>query len=149
MKMEKGRVYINGLLEPLKSEYDKKFTMYPYKMVPTNEASVSYHVDINGFEDRNINNNQSDMLAQVDLFDNIKSSGNITDLFSMLYHGVEENITTYTHYSIIRNFNFCPNELGLLDLNESYKPLALQNISKNLYIEIYKKQTNLLNILSH
>ena len=149
MKMEKERIYINGLLETLKSEYDKKFTMYPYKMVPTNEASQSYHVDINGFEDRNINNNQSDMLAQVDLFDNIKSSGNITDLFSMLYYEVDDNITTYTHYSTIKTLHFCLDQLGLLDLQESYKPLALQNISTKLYVNIYQKYTNLLNILSN
>ena len=149
MRIEKERIYINGFLEPLKSEYDKKFTMYQYRMMPINTISQSYHVDIDGLEDRVINNNKLDILAQVDLFNNRISSGNITDLFSMLYHEVEVNITTYTHYSQIKNLHFCPNELGLLDLQENYHPLALQNISRNLYIEIYEKQTNLLNILSH
>ena len=133
----------------MQSEYDKKFTIYPYKMVPTNEASQSYHVDINGLEDRNINNNQSDMFTKVDLFDNIKSSGNITDLFSMLYHEVDDNVTTYAHYSTIKTLNFCPNKLGLLDLKESYTPLALQNISTEVYIDIYQKNYRLLTILSN
>ena len=149
MEIELNRIYINGLLETLKSEYDKKFTMYPYKMVPTNEASQSYHVDINGFEDRGINDNQSDMLAQVDLFNNTIYSNNITDLFSFLDYEQSYNVTTYTHYSRIRNLPYCPDNLGLLDLRESYKPLALQNISTKLYIDIYEKYTNLLNILSH
>lgn len=149
MKMEKERVYINGLLEPLKSEYDTKFTMYPYRMIPNSEILGSYHVDINGLEDRNINDNQSDMLAKVDLFNNKISSNNITDLFSFLDYEVEYNITTYTHYSKIKNLKYCPDILGLLDLKERYTPLALQNISTKLYIDIYEKYTNLLNILSH
>ena len=149
MKIERGRIYINGFLEPLESDHDKNFTIYPYRMIPINTESESYHVNIDGIEDRGIDNNKLNILAKVDLFDNRKSSNNITDLFSFLYHEVEDNITTYTHYSIIRNLHFCPNELGLLDLNESYKPLALQNISTKLYINIKTKQTKLLNILSH
>ena len=148
MKIVKERIYVNGLLEPLKSEHDKRFTMYPYRMMPIHELSESYHVDIDGSEDRTINN-RLDMLAQVDLFNNRKSSGNITDLFSMLYYSAEDNMTTYTHYSRIKKLHFCPNELGLLELQESYKPLALQNISRKSYVDIYEKQTNLLNILSH
>lgn len=149
MKIEKERIYINGFLEPLKSENDKKFTMYPNRMIPIHKELESYHVDIDGLENRGIYNNKLDIFTKVDLFNNRKSSGNITDLFSMLYYDLDKNITTYTHYSTIRNFNFCPNELGLLDIQESYKPLALHEISKNLYIDIYEKQTNLLNILSH
>ena len=149
MKIEKERIYINGLLEPLKSEYDTKFTMYPYRMIPNSEILGSYHVDANGFEDRGIDNNKLDILAQVDLFDNRISSENITDLFSMLYYSAEDNLTTYTHYSTIKKLHFCPNELGLLDLRERYRPVVLQNISTKLYISIYKKQINLFNILSH
>ena len=149
MEIELNRIYVNGLLEPLQSEFDKKFTSYPYRMMPIYKESESYHVDINGLEDRIVNNNKFNMITKVDLFNNRKSSGNITDLFSMLYHEIEVNITTYTHYSTIRSFKFCPNELGLLDLQESYTPLALHEISIKQYIEIYEKQTNLLNILSH
>ena len=118
-------------------------------MMPIYKESESYHVDINGLEDRSVNNNKFNMITKVDLFNNRKSSGNITDLFSMLDHEIDNNITTYTHYSTIRSFKFCPNELGLLDLQESYTPLALHEISIKPYIEIYEKQTNLLNILSH
>ena len=150
MEIEPARIYINGLLEPLQSEYDKKIPQsHPYKMMPINEASIPYHVNIDGIEDLNFNNNKFNIFAKVDLFSNRISSGNITDLFSMLYHEVEDNITTYTHYSTIKNLHFCPDKLGLLDLDESYKPLALQNISRKLYISIYEKQTNLLNILSN
>ena len=149
MEMEINRIYISGLLEPLQSEFYKKFTSYPYKMIPIYEESEQYHVNIDGLEDINVYYNKFNMLAKVDLFNNRKSSGNITDLFSMLYHEVEENITTYTQYSTIRNFKFCPDELGLLDLNESYKPLALHEISRKSYVDIYEKQTNLLNTLSH
>ena len=150
MEIEPARIYINGLLEPLQSEYDKKIPQsHPYKMMPINEASIPYHVNIDGIEDLNFNNNKFNIFAKVDLFSNRISSGNITDLFSMLYHEVEDNITTYTHYSQIRTLHFCPNNLGLLDIQESYKPLALQNISRKLYINIYQKYTNLLNILSN
>ena len=149
MEIELNRIYINGLLDPLQSEFDKRFTSYPYRMMPIYKESESYHVDINGLEDRVIDNNKFNMITKIDLFNNRKSSGNITDLFSMLYHEIEVNITTYTHYSTIRSFKFCPNELGLLDLQESYTPLALHEISIKPYIEIYEKQTNLLNILSH
>ena len=149
MKIENKRIYINGFLEPLKSDNDKRFTIYPYKMIPIYEASQSYHVDINGFEDKGIDNNKLDILAQVDLFNNTIYSNNITDLFSFLYYEVNENVTTYTHYSTIKTLNFCPNKLGLLDLKESYTPLALQNISTKLCADIYQKYTNLLNILSH
>ena len=149
MKIERGRIYINGFLEPLESDHDKRFTMYPCRMIPINAIAGSYRVDIDGLEDRGVDNNKLDILAQVNLFDNRISSGNITDLFSLLYHEVNENVTAYTHYSKIRNFDFCPNELGLLNLNENYKPLALHAISIKLYVDIYGKQTNLLNILSH
>lgn len=149
MKIEKGRIYINGLLEPLKSENNKKITMYPYMMIPIYKESESYYVDINGLEDRGTYNNELDIFAQVDLFNNKISSNNITDLFSFLDYEVEYNITTYTHYSTIKNFQYCPDKLGLLDLRESYKPLALKNISTNLYVTIYEKYRNLLNILSH
>ena len=149
MKIERGRIYINGFLEPLESDNDKIFTMYPYRMIPINAIAGSYHVDINGMEDRLTADNRLDIFTKVDSFNNRISSGNITDLFSMLYHVVEDNITTYTHYSIIRKLHFCPNELGLLDLNESYKPMALHAISIKSYVDIYEKQTNLLNILSH
>ena len=149
MEIEINRIYVNGLLEPLQYEFDKKFTSYTYKMIPIYEESEQYHVNIDGLEDINVYYNKFNMLAKVDLFNNRKFSGNITDLFSMLDHEVEENITTYTHYSTIKTLNFCPNKLGLLDLKESYTPLAMQNISTKLYIEIYEKQTNLLNILSH
>ena len=149
MKIESNRIYINGFLEPLKSEYNKKFTSYPYRMIPNHIKSESYYVDIDGLEDRIIDNNKLDIFAQVDLFNNRISSANITDLFSLLYYEVNENVTTYTHYSTIKTLNFCPNKLGLLDLKESYTPLALQNISTKLYINIKTKQTKLLNILSH
>ena len=150
MEIEPARIYINGLLEPLQSEYDKKIPQsHPYKMMPINEASIPYHVNIDGIEDLNFNNNKFNIFAKVDLFSNRISSGNITDLFSMLYHEVEDNITTYTHYSTIKTLHFCPDNLGLLDIQESYKPLALQNISRKLYINIYQKYTNLLNILSN
>ena len=149
MKIESNRIYINGFLDPLESEIDKRYRVYPYRMTPIYKKLGSYSVDINGLEDKDVDNNKLDILAHVNLFNNRISSGNITDLFSMLYHEVEENITTYTHYSTIRSFKFCPNELGLLDLNESYKPLALHSISRKSYVDIYEKQTNLLNILSH
>ena len=149
MEIELNRIYINGLLEPLQSQFDKKFTSYPYKMIPIYKESESYHVNIDGLEDINIYNNKFNMLAKADLFDNKISSGNITDLFSMLYHEVENNITIYSHYSKTKTLNFCPDKLGLLYLKERYKPLALQNISTKLYINIKTKQTNLLNILSH
>ena len=149
MKIESNRIYINGFLQPLEAEHNKNFTSYPCRMIPNHIKSESYHVDIDGLEDRDVDNNKFDILAQVDLFDNKISSANITDLFSLLYYEVEDNITTYTHYSKIRNFDFCPNELGLLNLNENYNPLALHAISIKLYVDIYEKQTNLLNILSH
>ena len=149
MKIESNRIYINGFLQPLESEHNKKFTSYPCRMIPNHIKSELYRVDIDGLEDRVIDNNKLDILAQVDLFNNKISSGNITDLFSLLYHEVNENVTTYTHYSTIKTLNFCPNKLGLLDLKESYTPLALQNISTKLYVDIYEKQTNLLNILSY
>ena len=149
MKIESNRIYINGFLQPLESEIDKNYISYPYRMIPNHIKSELYRVDIDGLEDRVIDNNKLDVLAQVDLFDNRISSANITDLFSLLYYEVNENVTTYTHYSTIKTLNFCPNELGLLNLNENYTPLALQNISTKLYVDIYEKQTNLLNILSH
>ena len=149
MKIESNRIYINGFLQPLESEIDKNYISYAYRMIPNHIKSELYRVDIDGLEDRVIDNNKLDILAQVDLFNNKISSGNITDLFSLLYHEVNENVTTYTHYSTIKTLNFCPNKLGLLDLKESYTPLALQNISTKLYVDIYEKQTNLLNILSH
>ena len=130
MRIEPNRIYINGLLEPLQSELDKRYTLYPYRMMPINGLSQSYHVDIDGSEDRNAYNNKFNIFAQVDLFSNRISSGNITDLFSMLYHEIEDNITTYTHYSQIKTLHFCPDKLGLLDLNGGYHPLALQNISR-------------------
>ena len=150
MGIENNRIYINGLLEPLESsEFDKRYTIYPYKMIPINTESKSYYVDINGLEDRGVDNNELDMLAKVDLFDNSNCSSNITDLFSFLYYELSDNITIYSHYSKIKTLNFCPDKLGLLDLRESYKPLALQNISTKLYINIKRKQKKLLNILSH
>ena len=149
MKMELNRIYINGLLEPLKSEYDKRYAIYSYRMVSIHETLQSYHVDINGFEDIGIDNNKLDILALVDLFDNSNCSNNITDLFSFLDYEPSDNVTTYIHYSKIKNLKYCPDILGLLDLRERYTPLALQNISTKLYIDIYEKYTNLLNILSH
>ena len=149
MKIESNRIYINGFLQPLESEIDKNYISYPYRMIPNHIKSELYRVDINGLEDRVIDNNKLDIFAQVDLFNNRISSANITDLFSLLYHEVNENVTTYTHYSTIKTLNFCPNKLGLLDLKESYTPLALHAISIKLYVDIYEKQTNLLNILSH
>ena len=149
MKIEKDRIYINGFLEPLQSELDKRYTLYPYKMIQINTKSESYHVGINGLEDGSVDNNKLDMLAQVDLFNNRISSGNITDLFSMLYHDLDKNITTYTHYLRIKTLHFCPDRLGLLDFKKSYQPLALQSISKKLYINIYEKNHRLINALSH
>ena len=149
MKIESNRIYINGFLDPLESEIDKIYIFYPCHMTPIYKKLRSYFVNIDGLEDRNKDDNKLDILAQVNSFNNRISSGNITDLFSLLYYEFNENVTTYTHYSTIKTLNFCPNKLGLLDLKESYTPLALQNISTKLYIEIYKKQTNLLNILSH
>ena len=149
MKIESNRIYINGFLQPLESENNKNYISYPYRMIPNHIQSELYHVDIDGLEDRVIDNNKLDILAQVDLFNNKISSGNITDLFSFLYYEPSNNITTYSHYSKIKTLNFCPDKLGLLDLRESYKPLALQNISTKLYINIKTKQTKLLNILSH
>ena len=150
MEIEPARIYINGLLEPLQSEYDKKIPQsHPYKMMPINEASIPYHVNIDGIDDLNFNNNKFNIFAKVDLFSNRISSGNITDLFSLLYYEFNENVTTYTHYSTIKTLNFCPNKLGLLDLKESYSPLALQNIPESLYINIYQKNYRLLTILSN
>ena len=149
MKIESNRIYINGFLQPLESEHNKNYISYAYRMIPNHIKSELYHVDINGLEDRVIDNNKLDIFAQVDLFNNRISSGNITDLFSLLYYEVNENVTTYAHYSTIKTLNFCPDRLGLLDLNESYKPLALHSISRKSYVDIYEKQTNLLNILSH
>ena len=152
MKIKTNSIYINVLLEPLKSEYDTKFTMYPYKMMPIYKESKPYHVDINGtngLKSRGARTNKLDIFAQVDLFDNSNCSNNITDLFSFLDYEPSDNVTTYTHYSRIKNLPYCPDQLGLLDLQESYKPLALQNISTKLYVSIYEKYTNLLNILSH
>ena len=149
MKIESNRIYINGFLEPLESEHNKNFTSYPCRMIPNYKKSESYHVDINGLEDRDVDNNKLDILAQVDLFNNRISSANITDLFSLLYYEVNENVTTYTHYSTIKTLNFCPNKLGLLDLKESYTPLALQNISTELCADIYHKNSRLLTILSN
>ena len=149
MKIESNRIYINGFLQPLESEIDRKFTLYPCRMIQNYKKLRSYRVDIDGREDRVIDNNKLDILAQVNLFNNRISSGNITDLFSLLYYEVNENVTTYTHYSTIKTLNFCPNKLGLLDLKESYTPLALQNISTKLCEDIYQKNYRLLNILSH
>lgn len=149
MKIESNRIYINGFLDPLESEINKRYILYPCHMTPIYKKLRSYFVNIDGLEDRSKDDNKLDILAQVNSFNNRISSGNITDLFSLLYYEVEENFTTYAHYSTIKTLHFCPNKLGLLDLKESYTPLALQNISTKLYIEIYKKQTNLLNILSH
>ena len=149
MKIESNRIYINGFLDPLESEIDKRYILYTCHMTPIYKKSESYHVDINGLEDRIIDNNKLDIFAQVDLFNNKISSRNITDLFSLLYYEVNENVTTYTHYSTIKTLNFCPDILGLLDLKESYTPLALQNISTKLCADIYQKNYRLLTILSH
>ena len=149
MKIESNRIYINGFLQPLESEHNKNYMSYPYRMIPNHIKLKLYRVAIDGVEARFIDNNKLDILAQVDLFNNTIYSNNITDLFSFLYYEVKENVTTYTHYSTIKTLNFCPNKLGLLDLKESYTPLALQNISTKLYINIKTKQTKLLNILSH
>ena len=149
MKIESNRIYINGFLQPLESEHNKNYMSYPYRMTPNYIKLKLYRVAIDGVEARFIDNNKLDILAQVDLFNNTIYSNNITDLFSFLYYEVKENVTTYTHYSTIKTLNFCPNKLGLLDLKESYTPLALQNISTKLYINIKTKQTKLLNILSH
>ena len=149
MKIESNRIYINGFLDPLESEHNKNYILYPYNMKPIYKKLRSYSVNIDGLEDRVVNNNKLDILAQVDLFNNRISSGNITDLFSLLYYEVKENITTYTHYSTIKTLNFCPNKLGLLDLKESYTPLAMQNISTKLCADIYQKNSRLLTILSH
>lgn len=149
MKIESNRIYINGFLDPLESEIDKNYILYAYRMIPNHIKSELYHVDIDGLEDRGIDNNKLDIFAQVDLFDNKISSANITDLFSLLYYEVNENVTTYAHYSTIKTLNFCPNKLGLLDLKESYTPLALQNISTELCADIYHKNSRLLNILSN
>ena len=149
MKIESNRIYINGFLQPLESEHNKNYILYHCRMIPNYRKSESYHVNIDGLEDRVIDNNKLDIFAQVDLFNNKISSRNITDLFSLLYYEVNENVTTYTHYSTIKTLNFCPNKLGLLDLKESYSPLALQNISTKLCADIYKKNHRLLNILSN
>ena len=149
MKIERGRIYINGFLEPLESEIDKGYIFYPCNMTPIYEKLGSYSVNIDGLEDRGKADNKLDIFAQVNLFNNRISSANITDLFSLLYYEVNENVTTYTHYSTIKTLNFCPDILGLLDLKESYTPLALQNIPESLYINIYQKNYRLLNILSH
>ena len=149
MKIESNRIYINGFLQPLESEHNKNYISYAYRMIPNHIKSELYHVDIDGLEDKNVDNNKFDIFAQVNLFDNRISSGNITDLFSLLYYEVNENVTTYTHYSTIKTLNFCPNKLGLLDLKESYSPLALQNIPESLYINIYQKNYRLLTILSN
>lgn len=149
MKIKSNRIYINGFLDPLESENNKNYILYPCNMNPIYKKLGSYSVNIDGLEDRVVDNNKLDILAQVDLFDNKRSSGNITDLFSLLYYEVNENVTTYTHYSTIKTLNFCPNKLGLLDLKESYTPLALQNISTKLCADIYQKNSRLLTILSH
>ena len=149
MKIERGRIYINGFLDPLESEHNKNYILYPCHMTPIYKKLRSYFVNIDGLEDRGIDSNKFNILAQVDLFNNRISSGNITDLFSLLYYEVNENVTTYDHYSTIKTLNFCPNKLGLLDLKESYSPLAIHAISIKLYVDIYEKQTKLLNILSH
>ena len=149
MKIELNRIYINGFLQPLESEFDVRYISYPYRMIPNYIKSELYHVDIDGSKLRGIDNNKFDIFEQVDLFNNRISSGNITDLFSLLYYEVNENVTTYTHYSTIKTLNFCPNKLGLLDLKESYTPLALQNISTKLCADIYQKNSRLLTILSN
>ena len=149
MKIESNRIYINGFLQPLESEHNKNYMSYPYRMIPNHIKLKLYRVAIDGVEARFIDNNKLDILAQVDLFNNTIYSNNITDLFSFLYYEVKENVTTYTHYSTIKTLNFCPNKLGLLDLKESYSPLALQNISTELCAYIYQKNSRLLNILSH
>lgn len=149
MKIELNRIYINGFLQPLEAEHNKNFILYPCYMTPIYEKLGSYSVNIDGLEDRVVDNNKLDILAQVNLFNNRISSGNITDLFSLLYYEVNENVTTYTHYSTIKTLNFCPNKLGLLDLKESYTPLALQNISTELCADIYQKNSRLLTILSN
>lgn len=149
MKIESNRIYINGFLQPLEAEHNKNFILYPCYMTPIYKKLGSYSVNTNGLEDRGIDNNKLDILAQVDLFNNIISSANITDLFSLLYYEFNENVTTYTHYSTIKTLNFCPNKLGLLDLRESYTPLALQNISTKLCADIYQKNSRLLTILSN
>ena len=149
MKIESNRIYINGFLQPLEAEHNKNFILYPCYMTPIYKKLGSYSVSIDGLEDRVVNNNKLDIFAQVDLFNNKISSGNITDLFSLLYYEVKENVTTYTHYSTIKTLNFCPDILGLLDLKESYTPLALQNISTKLCADIYQKNYRLLTILSH
>ena len=126
MKIESNRIYINGFLDPLESEINRIYTFYPFRMTPIYKKLGSYFVNIDGSEGRSNDDNKLDIFAQVNLFNNRISSGNITDLFSLLYYEVEENVTTYTHYSTIKTLNFCPDRLGLLDLKESYTPLALQ-----------------------
>lgn len=149
MKIKSNRIYINGFLQPLEAEHNKSFISYPCYMTPIYEKLGSYYVNIDGLENRGIDDNKLDILAQVNLFNNRISSGNITDLFSLLYYEVNENVTTYAHYSTIKTLNFCPDRLGLLDLKESYTPLALQNISTKLCADIYQKNYRLLTILSH
>ena len=70
MKIESNRIYINGFLQPLESEIDKNYISYPYRMIPNHIKSELYRVDIDGLEDRFIDNNKLDILAQVDLFNN-------------------------------------------------------------------------------
>ena len=149
MKIESNRIYINGFLQPLEAEHNKNYILYTCNMTQIYKKLGSYRVDIDGSENIVIDNNKLDIFAQVDLFSNRISSANITDLFSFLYYEFNENVTTYTHYSTIKTLNFCPNKLGLLDLKESYTPLALQNISTKVCIDIYQKNYRLLNILSH
>lgn len=149
MKIESNRIYINGFLDPLESENDKRCIFYPCHMMSIYKKLRSYYVDIDGLEDRGKDDNKLDIFAQVDLFNNRISSANITDLFSLLYYEVNENVTTYAHYSTIKTLNFCPNKLGLLDLKESYSPPALQNISTELCSDIYYKNSRLLTILSN
>ena len=149
MKIESNIIYINGFLQPLESEQNKNYISYPYRMIPNHIKLKLYSVAIDGVEARFIDNNKLDILAQVDLFNNTIYSNNITDLFSFLDYNIEDNITTYTHYSTIKNLKYCPDNLGLLYLGERYSPLALHAISIKLYVDIYEKQTNLLNILSH
>ena len=65
MKIESNRIYINGFLQPLESEHNKNYISYAYGMIPNHIKSESYRVDIDGLEDRVIDNNELENIMSI------------------------------------------------------------------------------------
>ena len=149
IQIKKETAYIDGYLTPyIKSINTNTATTLIDRSVMTRfNSTYSRTVYNNGtIRKENITKDiKNNMMQEVDQFDNLCNSYNITDLFSLICYYCNNNETTYTNGPKRLELKFCPNKTGIL--YTSQQPLALNNISLLDYRSIDRKQNRLYEAL--